>query len=462
MLHMTNILSNVTSGAAIVDEKEMNVAENEVETPLVKETHTFRPQPTTAYEIQEYTYSNPVILNQGCVITVVFMDPRIDELSFASLESVAAFVFPKERTCILIQTSVCQYQTDSSVTTYMAYQHLIKHIDANAGPLLKGMIQRGNVRMTVQNHTQYHVEKCDFFNANNAWLNYYYWDDYQFETINGTDVPVSGEFIAGQDSDFVLTIQRDTTLCTGLDALAWAEFSYVGAPWTDGKVDIPGYWPQLHSPPELQDPVIPPFPEFNNDNKLGPIGNGGLSLRSRYWMQHAIDYCPHTTFSNLVNISSTRTCFASYVYVEDVYFGTLLRGLAYNEHNSSLLYRKRAKLSDKKSHPPLKLPTMLEATYFSLEEWLFRDIVGRYQASQDDVDTMIKRLAWWDGKHGDALNITVEDGRMRYQRLRNLEIESGGQKPFVPIGLHNIWIYGHGNAREHYMKECPYLKDNLK
>ena len=84
--------------------------------------------PPDMWSIQRYAYSSPVIQNMGCVITVVLMEPKLDSAAFAFLESVAAFVHPQEQACILIQTSLCRFQTDSVVTEDMAYQLLIDSI----------------------------------------------------------------------------------------------------------------------------------------------------------------------------------------------------------------------------------------------------------------------------------------------------------------------------------------------
>jgi len=449
----------------LVDEKQQTHPENKTVDGALGEGAGTRSPSLTPIRIQQYAYSNPIIQQLGCAITAVLMHPNLGKAAFAVLESVATFVFPKERVCILIQTSICAYQAEANVTAEMAYQHVIEYINEEARPLFKGMIQMGNVRVTVLNHTLYHLEECDRYHPNNPWLNYYFWNDYDTILVNGTEVHV-GEFVPGRDSDLFLGLQTDMVLCTGLDASAWKEFSYVGAPWTIGKHDIVGYWPQLHKPPELKDAVAPPFPsaaEFDSDPKMGPIGNGGLTLRSRYWMQQVIDYCPHTVLSDLVNVSSTRTCFADFVYAEDVYFATLLRGLAYNEHNPSFIWH----TNNNKTHTPLKLPTMIEAAYFAVESRLFREVANSYQTSDEDIDAMVDKLSWWDGKYTNGSSIStnmstigiqvVEDGRIRFKRLKTLEMESG--EPIVSIGLHKPWWYGLDGARAQFMNECPHLKD---
>lgn len=84
---------------------------------------------------------------------------------------------------------------------------------------------------------------------------------------------------------------------------------------------------------------------------------------------------------------------------------------------------------------------------------------------------MIEKLSWWDGKYENQATISrsnlsttdtlqfVDDGRMRFKRLKNLEAESRGGKPIVSIGVHKMWAHFTSVHRDHFMSECPYLKD---
>ena len=60
----------------------------------------------------------------------------------------------------------------------------------------------------------------------------------------------------------------------------------------------------------------------------GPIGHGGLSLRSRHWMMQAIETCPHITHSGLAHVEEEP--YACKVFEEvshDLYFGIVLVGI---------------------------------------------------------------------------------------------------------------------------------------
>jgi len=441
-------------------------------------------RPNNHYTIKPYSYSSPIIQKQGCIITVILMEPNFNTAVFASLESVAAFVYPRERTCILIQTSICQYQTNDTVTSERSYQYVIELIHKGAGPIFKDMIQMGNVRVTILDHVKYQLQQCDYFySPSNPWLNYYYWNDYKtdknIENGGNTDdrSRSTGEFVPGQDSDFVLTIQKDAVLCTGLDALAWKEYSFVGAPWPPlptwwSCTQLPANWIYWHSTGY----EIPPYPsetDFCTNPNIGPIGNGGLSLRSRYWMQQAIDYCPDADLSGLVNVSTTRTCYTTNTGNEDIYFATIFRGLIHNAHNAYFTGNNRTRMTiDSVTAPsPLKLPSVLEAAFFATETQWLQDVVKHYDIPSWKVDAMVQKMAWWDGKYNrkympsSNFKTKVEDGRVRFQRLKSIEEKSLGQKPFMPIGIHKLWKYdgknqwGEKENLNHFIKECPYLKD---
>ena len=192
-----------------------------------------------------------------------------------------------------------------------------------AGPLLKYRIELGNVRITNLNHTKYQLQQCNYFySPSNPWLNYYYWNDYDTTATSSSSYRMTrGEFISGQDSDFILTIQKDVILCTILDVYAWREYSYVGAPWPAlptwwSCTQLIANWNYWHSMTTITTKTIrdgrhiPSYPtqqDFSNNPNIGPIGNGGFSLRSRYWIQQAIQYCPDEILSGLDNVASTKS-----------------------------------------------------------------------------------------------------------------------------------------------------------
>ena len=428
--------------------------------------------------IQPYAYSSRVIQKSACVITVLLVEPTLDTAVMASLESVAAFVHPRERTCILIQTALCPFQSNNETDTdEMAYQRLIEFLYGMARPLLKNMIRSGNVRVTILNHTRYQLQGCDYFySPSNPWLNYFYWNDYLIDDPHAQRV---GEFVHGQDADLVLTIQRDAVLCHDLDARAWKEFSFVGAPWPPSPEwwscsQLRANWITWHSSSSTNENEIPPYPseaDFCTNPNIGPIGNGGLSLRSRLWMQRAIEYCPDRSLSGLTVQSYNNTCSTFNTGNEDIYFATILRGFVHNHLDSSLSWTKSGTNHSRSSSPPLKLPTMLEAAFFATETQWVSDMVRHYNTSSKEIEATVQKLEWWNGKYYDNkispsnVKSMVEDGRARFQRMKLLEVNSLGKKPILPIGLHKFWKYAgkelldNEESYTHFMNECPYLKD---
>jgi hypothetical protein len=109
----------------------------------------------------------------------------------------------------------------------------------------------------------------------------------------------------------------DAVLCHGLDIYAWNHFPYVGAPWENHIfcLRFPSHWNNWHSnAKEYQNKkknqkvllssspkvAIPDYPnDMCTNPETAPLGNGGLTLRSRYWMQQAIWYCPIPCASGL-------------------------------------------------------------------------------------------------------------------------------------------------------------------
>jgi hypothetical protein len=439
--------------------------------PNAKSEDEIQPsQPPTEPLLQTHTYASPIIRKEGCIITVVLMEPTLNQGSFAALESVATNLHPLDRTCVLIQTSLCTLNHHSSLLeSKTPYQLLTDSITQAARPLFRKMIQAGNVRVTIMNQTRYNHPSCSKFDANHAWMSYDYWGDYSHQ---------GGEFVADIDSDFVLLMQADSVLCHGLHVPSWNHLTFVGAPWTPHAVswwnpcrDLHENWKQMHG----SNPV-PPFPDSDalcNDPKRGPIGNGGLSLRSRQWMQRAIQYCP-SSFSGLSSSSSPCSLSFKNGPPEDVYFSTILLGL---DHNPSLLLAMNdtnvsilnSTSSSKSKSKPLQLATMYEAGLFSSESLVLSHLLTHYnQSSTLDMMNLIQKY-WWDGKYNEReiqmLNLSktaiqqVENGLQKYQRMKKLELESSGTKPIIPIGFHKAWQFFKMDG--HIFHECPLYRDQL-
>lgn len=162
------------------------------------------------------------------------------------------------------------------------------------------------------------------------------------------------EFIDGVDSDHVLFIQDDAVLCHSYQLENYKDLAFVGSVWSKTSFQLKegmcngmrmrwSSWvgPQKHwERQQLRLSSIPakkllPRPSvlinttFPNvcSNGNGPVGNGGLSLRSRTWAIKAIETCPHVEFSDVDMDTRVHACKVYEDINEDLYFGIVLRGI---------------------------------------------------------------------------------------------------------------------------------------
>jgi Protein of unknown function (DUF5672) len=452
------------------------------------------------WRIRQYSYTNPWIVQNGCTITVAILDPSLGPSVYVTLESVAENVHPNKETCILIQTSLCRIQREyklmeDSSSYDTAFNILTESIYNTSKPLLRQLIELGNVRVSIFNHIKYQTSSCSDFRSVNApffnidfWSDYYYLDtegnkvtftnknsntditmttgpeEYPQLTLDNTNrsVAVIGEFLAEQDSDFLLVIQNDAVLCHGLDVYSWNHFAYVGAPWGAGYFcnKFPRHWTSWHQNANNNknasvQPLIPNYPrDMCTNPDTAPLGNGGLTLRSRHWMRQVIRYCPQVKHSGLseqeINDAACRHTDIRYDSQEDVYYGVLLRGIFFNStvYNTS----------------NYAMPTILEASLFATESRYFTDHCNEFPfCTQPDEESMIKKL-WWSGANVSRdLKITTlshHDGWDRYQQMKSIWNESNLTNPIVPIGYHAIHKYGAsriGTAYHHIVQYCPHI-----
>lgn len=251
-------------------------------------------------------------------------------------------------------------------------------------------------------------------------MNIHYWAD---------------EFIDGVDSDHVLFIQDDAVLCHhSFDLDHFRNFAFVGSVWpnqsfqlSEGMCNgIPLRWSswiasqkrwerqqtRLSSIPIEKRLPRPDmllnvnFPDVCSDG-LGPVGNGGLSLRSRSWAIKAIETCPHVKFSSVDMDEGIRACKVLDDINEDLYFGIVLRGIG------------------------APLPTAYEASLFSTEMlWpeQVEEMFGAPPRGQTD-----KERHW---VHRDGKQITM------------------------PAGLHKPWWYHSSELllSPEMKSACPFLR----
>lgn len=183
----------------------------------------------------------------------------------------------------------------------------------------------------------------------------------------------SDEFV-DSDSDAVLLLQDDSVLCRSMENLT--EYAFVGAVWprTPTKL-MPNpstgmCWGMsslyklltLHMKPDdyARLGISPSFPNPCDTLGNAPIGNGGLSFRSRKWMQRAITTCPHVSWSGLGDKAWESPCRALDEVNEDYYFGTVLNGLQ------------------------APLPSAKVASLFAVESLFPEQVLSLYGTSQHD------------------------------------------------------------------------------
>jgi hypothetical protein len=380
-------------------------------------------------------YTSSHILQNGCSLTTLVMDPRIPMANFTepiwfTLESIATYA---SYSCVVLQTSSCQLlktmptQIQQKKQIWNQEAYVAQEIYNRAMPQFRRMMERGQVRITVLNHSKYGLTSCsNFFNPSRALMNVHYWQD---------------EFLDGVDSDMILVMQDDSVLCHALNVTLWTDLAYVGALWAPKEnplwlvpkmgmcKTISMYWRSWTVRYKKLDPNI-----LMCKPGYGPVGNGGLSLRSKSWMIRAIQACPFPPYSGILRgaVPGSIGCQVTRNINEDVYFATVLNGIK------------------------APMPLAYEASLFTTEMlWPEQadEFFGPY-TNQSKYDIVTKR--WGEGN----------DGLLKYQRMQNEEtynsISSLQRQDLrtVPIGLHKPWWY-HPNQilqGSQILQECKFLK----
>ena len=201
-------------------------------------------------------------------------------------------------------------------------------------------------------------------------MNIHYWTD---------------EFIDGVDSDHVLFTQDDAVLCHEFYMDDYVDYAFVGSVWskksfqlTEGMCNgMPLRWSSWLAPQKRWErqqkrlSTIPmekrlprpdillngTFPGVCSDGN-GPVGNGGLSLRSRSWAIKAIETCPHVKYSGIDSEGRVLACKVLEDINEDLYFGIVLRGIG------------------------APFPSAIEAALFSTEMLWPEQVVAMFGAAQ--------------------------------------------------------------------------------
>ena len=330
-----------------------------------------------------------------CPLTIVFLDPRMGDPHYERGQSVwfalesAAHALPEA--CVLLLTSDCLFEFDDQVL-----HRVRQNIYDKSLPLFRRMIRSGRVRLKIVDWYSYKLKSCsDFSNLSAMLMNVNFWRT---------------EFLDDVDSDLTLILQDDATLCgsttdsdthkqTFMESLLkmYKPFAYVGAPWppiANKLIPFPAegmclgmairwktwllpqrQWKRVTERGTEQkknvpkpDVILPDFPPVCQDGH-GPVGNGGLSLRSRQWMIRAIETCPHTIYSGLDTNSETHhyACKVMDDVNEDLYFSVVLTGMG------------------------APMPPAVEAATFAVESLWPEDALELYDSTSTSMDTLSSR-----------------------------------------------------------------------
>ncbi len=263
-------------------------------------------------------YTSPDVLNNGCHLTVVVVDPRLpisayNHSMWYALESVASYA---NYSCVVINTASCQilahvHNVSNVPTNQQEVTMVAKSIYDRSLPLFRQMMENGQVRINILDSKKYGLNHCDDFgNGNSIFMNVHFWID---------------EFIEGLDSDMILTVQGDSVLCRHFEIDLWKHFAYVGAPWAPWVTTCDSFratWQEWAS-------KCNGLTNYQANESMSQLcakglgvvqGNGGLSIRNKTWMVEVILRCP-TQYSGL----ETHELFD--FINEDLYFSNVLNGL---------------------------------------------------------------------------------------------------------------------------------------
>lgn len=370
-----------------------------------------------------HTYRNPEIIASNCSLTVVIIEPKLTEKSLWVLESAAANIYPMHRTCFVIKTSICKvkrelqekYKATRNITDQFAFEQVaysIKEMSSVHTKFLEA-INSGRVRMNVLDYEHYHLRSCNNFKGiTRLFLNHDFWGNKEF---------------LEQDSDFILNVQSDGIICRSFHVNNWIEFAYIGSPWPPKKyicAEMSNAWSRFHDG-NVANLSFPPFPtedEICSKHEFGPVGNGGISMRSRKWMRKATRYCP-TIYSGLSEDERQMApCNGtSNSFEEDMFFATILRGMG------------------------APIPTLFEASLFGTELRTPNELLDIYRVDNGTREEFVAKR--WYSPY-------TEKGPVELYR----EMQKSNMFT-VSLIFHKPWNFKHGIwDTSHVRKYCPYFQ----
>lgn len=357
-----------------------------------------------------------------CPVTILFMDPRIGDPNHGShepawfaLESAAAFA---PDACILLMTSFCVVQQERTIQDWQAKEATRDNIYTKALPLFRDMIDAGKVRLSFVDADKYKLGSCsNYRNPSAALMNYHFWHD---------------EFL-DMEGDQVILLQDDSVFCRKLDMKHFRNVAYVGGVWPPVANQFVPYpeegmcqgmanrWSTWLTPQKrwerTKDKALEPKQVLNADfptlckHGIGPIGNGGFSLRSRRWTMQAIETCPHVKYSGLETDNQHLACKVMDEINEDLYFSIVLRGIG------------------------APFPSVSDAASFAVEG-LFRE---------DAIE-----------KYGVAPHLETDD----HVALNVPQVQYKGRTLTIPIGMHKPFWYMPNEflLSKPMSNACPFLR----
>ncbi|GFH55142.1 predicted protein [Chaetoceros tenuissimus] len=353
------------------------------------------------------------------------IEPKLTEQSLWVLESAAANVYPLHRTCFVIKTSICkvkqELQENSNITKSITDQYAFEQVaysikeSSIAHPKFLEAINSGRVRMNVLDYEHYDLKSCDNFEGiSKLFLNHDFWGNKEY---------------LEQDSDFILNLQNDGIICRPFYVDNWREFAYVGAPWppkTYLRNEMPDSWSRFHdgNVANISFPLFPTEDEIRTKHEFGPVGNGGISMRSRQWMRKATRYCP-TIYSGLSEDErKVAPCKGNLDngFLEDMFFATILRGMG------------------------APLPTLFEASLFGTELRTPNEFLDVYRNIDNGTQEEFTAKRWYSPY--------TEIGPVELYR----EMQESNMFT-VSLTFHKPWIFRHGVwETPHTRKYCPYFQ----
>lgn len=186
--------------------------------------------------------------------------------------------------------------------------------------------------------------------------------------------------------------------------------------------------------------------EFCSGDGIGPVGSGGLSLRSRKWAIKAIETCPHVKLSSIDLYGKQYPCKVIDEVKEDVYFSTVLTGM-------------RA-----------PLPSTFEASLFVSEMLWPEEVENQYYnlklTSRENIEAFTsndyRTLSISEKERIVEYRWGGQDQLSHYRKMHDSYnyVAGSTQLYTIPIGLNKVWWHQPNEILlgDQVQRECKFLK----